>query len=49
VRAWLLHAPQQITDGQLDVAKMTDAEHPGLAGPFLLPALNLPLGLKDVV
>lgn len=42
-------APQQITDGQLDVAEMTDPEHPGLAGPFLLLALNLPLGLKDEV
>lgn len=42
-------APQQITDGQLDVAEMTDPEHPGLAGPFLLLALNFPLGLKDEV
>ena len=41
--------PQQITDGQLDVAEMTDPEHPGLAGPFLLLALNLPLGLKDEI
>ena len=41
--------PQQITDGQLDVAEMTDPEQPGLAGPFLLLALNLPLGLKDEV
>jgi hypothetical protein len=41
--------PQQITHGQLDLAEMTDPEQPGLAGPFLLPALNLPLGLKDDV
>ncbi len=34
---------------QLDVAEMTDPEHPGLAGPFMLLALNLPLGLKDEV